>query len=203
MLALVGVAVGAAPDARACSFLPLEMHTVDPARRATDAQPPALTGAPVVTIRRGTAGTRGCDGKVMTSSCDDSGSVGIELPATDDQTAPSDLGFRVALKSGTLPAGLAFQNGDFRGLPTGGLAFHWTDGASNDQESFSFVLSIAPIDAAGNVGQAVDVPVSDGGGGGCAVGRARPRLLMPLLLFGMWLPLKVQARRARSATVSR
>jgi hypothetical protein len=192
-LALAGLALVAPRDARACKVLTVQGFTADPARQATDQQAPMVTGPAVVTIRRGMV--RGTD-------CDSTGSLTISVPVSDDQTALPEMGFRITLESGTPPAGLFLRNGDFKGAIPGVLGFGWADGASNDQESFSFVLSIAPIDAAGNVGQAVDVVVADGGSGGCAMGRAgQPRLLVPLLLLGMWLLMKTRSRWARSEEV--
>jgi hypothetical protein len=188
-----------ATDARACKPAPLPRHFVDSGRQATDAQPPALVGAPRVRVTRGMAppsGTGCLEGSVG-GDCSDLGQVTIEVPATDDQTPASEIGFRVMARSGQLPPGMALPSGDVRARD-GQLHFDWLDGATEDHPAISFVLAIAPIDAAGNVGPFTDVLVSDGGsGGGCALASGRPRLLPPALLLLFWAGLRARPRRPR------
>jgi hypothetical protein len=195
-LALATLIVAWAGDAQACKLAFLKPHVVDPARQTSDSQPPRLTEAPVVTIHRGMGPTRGCDGHTTESSCGDAGTVVVSVSVADDQTPAAEVGFRVGLRSGRLPSGLTLPPGDVRAFD-GRLFFNWTDGASNDQESFAFVITIAPIDTAGNLGPATEVAISDGGSG-CSTGRGARSQILPLaLLLLCWATVRVWSRHSR------
>ena len=189
MALLVAVLLSGPGEARACKLIPPQMHVTNPSLRASDSQAPALAGPPTVEIVRGKGpeGT-GCGGATATS-CDDLGRVTITVAASDDRTPAPELGFRVVVKSGNPPPDFALPSGDI--LATDGKIFlHWVDGATNDHERISFVLAIAPVDAAGNVGASMDLPIADGEGGCALGGGGRPRLLLPLLLAVLWAGLR-------------
>ena len=156
-------------DARACSSLGPVPHVLDPAMQATDQAAPTLPPLDVPRITRGKAAERsGCG--YSQSSCDDLGGVAIAVRATDDQTPPAQIGYRMTLAGGSLPSGLSLPgavkaSGDVVGLT-------WVDGATDDQEPIDFTLRVVAIDLAGNESAPQMVRVSDGAGG-CAVAPAR------------------------------
>ena len=167
--ALLGT-LGVQPPARACSIAVPTPHVVDPAMQATDHVPPTLPplGAPRIT--RGKPPQRsGCG--YSGTSCDDLGSVVIPLGATDDQTPPTQIGFRMSLAAGALPSGLSLPSDAVK--PWGDvLALNWPDGANDDQEPIDFTLRVVAIDLAGNESPPQTVRVADDpGGAGCVVAR--------------------------------
>lgn len=183
-----------ARPAHACKFPLLEQHTIQSDRRDTDMRPPVLS-TPAVTIQRG----RGPEGFACTglsaSSCDDIGTIQIAVPVSDDQTAPAQCGFRVTLTRGTPPPGLVLPEVPVRAL-SGAIHLHWGDESDDEQEAISFVLAVAPVDLAGNVGASVEATVSHpGSGGGCALGKGRaPGPLGPLAALALlWAGLRRRA----------
>jgi hypothetical protein len=97
-------AAAAAPST--CIFAPLLVHRVDAALEQKDALPP---GTPVVlavdAFRR--AGMTCTRASCVSNSCGDTGTVRIELaPSADDNTPPSELGYRLQLVGGKLPASM-------------------------------------------------------------------------------------------------
>jgi hypothetical protein len=165
---LFAAAVGALPlcapaPARACSIAAPTAHVVDPAMQATDQMAPTLSPIPAPTIGRGFA-PGGCSGS--SSSCDDIGVIQIQPKATDDMTPAEQIGFRITLAGGTLPAGLTLPADAIDltpGYPIVGLI--WVDGATNDQDPVDFTLSIVAVDRAGNESAPQTVVVHDDGGG--------------------------------------
>lgn len=196
VLAVIAVALvlSAVSEAHACKVGAPQRHTPDESRRATDAQVPRLAAAPAVAIHRGMDNTRtGCDGGGQTSSCDDIGSIRIAVPASDDQTPEAELGFRLVVTKGMPPEGLEIPRHDVRARE-GNIVLFWVD---HGKTSYSFVMSVAPVDAAGNVGTSVDVSVSSDGELGCSVGgAARPGLWLVVLLLAFWGRLRRTRRPA-------
>jgi hypothetical protein len=138
---------------------------VDP--QSTDTIAPAAPTVTVAAIRRG-KGPEGCSA----TDCDDLGSIDIALTAEDDQVSAGKVGFQVELSDGNPPSDLRLPSGPV--LASGGhLYLHWNDGASDDQESISFTVSIRAVDLAGNTSPPTTVRVSDGGSGGCSLGGRR------------------------------
>jgi hypothetical protein len=155
--------------ALACSFPGDSPLVIEPQAQATDPTPPSSPTASLASLRRGKGPDRnlaGCSQSI--SSCDDLGTIGIALHATDDQTPSADLGYQVQLAAGRLPDDLTLPAGPVT-LQGGYLYLRWIDGATDDQEAISFTLAIAAVDKAGNVGPSVSLQVSDpGSGGGCS-----------------------------------
>ncbi len=186
---LVALAVGAlaARPARACSFGDTP-HTLDPEAQASDHVAPTLASPTLVRITRG-QGSSGCGGSG--SSCDDIGSIGVSVPATDDATPAAQIGFRLSVVGGTPPGGIPTQAVR---ASNGELWLHWADGNSGDQEAFAFTLQVVAIDLAGNESAPQTLLIADGGSGGCRVaGRAPP--LTPGTFAGLLVALAALARR--------
>jgi MYXO-CTERM domain-containing protein len=141
-------------------------------------------------MRRGKA--PGCTG----GSCDDIGTVRITVAPTDDRTPPLGMGYRMRVISGPPPAGLNVPTDDVRASEGTWLFLSWGDGAEDDQEPFSFTLSIEPVDLAGHVGEARLVMVSDPGSGGCAVAGGPGEALWPAVVLA-WLVGTRRRRRRR------
>jgi hypothetical protein len=189
----------------ACSFGPHPTHEIDPAEQAADTTPPSEIGETTYSVQRGQGPQGGgCSGESVTS-CDDIGSVSLQLgTVSDDRTGSSEMGFRLEVVDGALPSGLELPSGDVRAYPDGALTFHWTDGASDDQEAFDFTLSISAVDRGGNGGPPREVRVQDDGSSeGCAVkgsGVDLSWLLVALALFlaGQGRRLPHTARRPRA-----
>ena len=105
--ALLGteVAVAAEPPST-CLFAPLLAHRVDAALEQKDALAP---GTPVVVAvdafrRAGMTCTRA---SCVSNSCGDTGTVRINLaPSAEDNTPPSQLGYRLEVVRGELPASM-------------------------------------------------------------------------------------------------
>jgi MYXO-CTERM domain-containing protein len=196
LLILAAAVVSAVPvPARACSIAGPEPLVLDPSLQATDRQPPALTAISLVSVKRGQGSeASGCGGRG--SSCDDLGSLGITVSATDDATAPADLGYRMTVASGKLPAGLSIP--DFAMKAVGGpgeLYLFWTDGATDDQESFDFTLTVVAVDRAGNASAPATLHIVDGDSG-CNVAAAARRSGASALVAALML-LAVGLRRRR------
>jgi hypothetical protein len=170
VIASVAATAWPAADARACSYGIPSPHVVDPAMQAIDHVPPTLPplGAPQFT--RGKDPQRsGCG--YSASSCDDIGSVVIRVGATDDNTPPEQLGFRMSVEAGSLPEGVTLLNGAVKSFGDL-LVLNWVDGARDDQEPIEFTLRVVAIDLAGNESAPQTVRVSDDPGG-CTIAPAR------------------------------
>lgn len=166
----VGFALGVwgIGGAQACEVSGYRSHELDPL--AVDGIAPAPPTVAVSNIRRGKGPettAMGCGSSA--SSCDDLGSIALALTATDDQTEVAHMGFAVSLAEGSLPAGLTLPTAAIR-TNSGYLFLHWGDGKTDDQEAFSFSLSIKAVDRAGNTSPETIVRVGDpGSGGGCSL----------------------------------
>ncbi len=174
-----------AESAEACHVQTPVPHVVDPSKQATDTTPPP---APVVRLQQIKRGQGPQDGPGCTSSassCDDLGMVTISAVATDEDTPPTLIGYRMELLSGRLPAGLMLPGDSRPPSPPnqsgeGALLLHWLDGATDKQESFDFTLSVRAIDLAGNASPPTMLRVSDDPSG-CSLAGARqssPSMLM-------------------------
>lgn len=182
-----------------CEFARLDAHQVDAAAQQVDRTAPTLAPAPAVKVQRGTSPQHGCTG-TLSSSCDGSGSIAITPTVADERALPAEIGFRMRLLSGSLPQGLNLPGGDVRAR-SGGLYFHWDDGYEADHEEFSFTLEIIAVDTAGNPSPPVQVVISDGGSGGCSIGRSSGSRatgpgLLPCLILGAAAMLYRRRRRA-------
>jgi hypothetical protein len=191
---LMGMAmVGLPSPARPCSFPAPTPHALDVAAQQVDHTPPSLVGRPVVAIQRGPS-PEGCGAQQVTS-CDGIGSLSITPAAADDRASAAELGFRLRVLSGSLPAGLTLPNTDVR-APSGAIQLHWQDGIEDEHEAFSFTLELAAVDTAGNISPPVMLVVGDGGStGSCAIGGAGAAAWWPLGLLMMLAALGRTLRR--------
>jgi hypothetical protein len=191
-LLALSVALLVARAAEACKLSFPQPHLSDETRRATDGQAPRFASPPTVTIHpaehREEPG--GCY-QPSGSSCDDAITIRIAVPVSDDQTPAEECGFRLSLVEGTLPEGLRLPEHDVRARG-GELFLSWfeTDGP----KPFSFVLSVAPVDAAANVGESVRLPLSQGDGGCSIAPGARPGTWLLLGLLAFWGTLRGRRR---------
>ncbi|HET6284083.1 MAG TPA: hypothetical protein VFH73_24210 [Polyangia bacterium] len=183
-LAMAGLLL-AAQRAEACSVAGPVPHVVDSSKQATDTTAPP---PPVVTLQKikrgqGPQGGPGCTSSA--SSCDDLGTLTLLITAIDEDTPRESIGYRMELVSGRLPEGFTLP-GDSRPLAppdqSGQITMylHWGDGATDDQESFDFTLSVRAIDLGGNVGGPTMLRISDDPTGCSLVGarQSAPSLLM-------------------------
>ncbi len=189
--------------ALACSFVGPDPFTVE--QNPDDTTAPGAVSEVSMQIQRGVGPmSDGCD-QVMTS-CDDLGWLSLRFQAPqDDQNGPEDIGYRLEVVEGTPPGDLGFPSTLI--IPQGGVSdgevsfvFPWLDGASDEQEPFSFVLRITAVDRAGNPSDvSEELVVSDSGSSeGC---RSSPgkfaggsEAWMMLLLGLFWL----RRRQARA-----
>lgn len=183
------------PGARAvqaCKLLSPAKHLSDETRRATDTQPPRFTSPPTVEVQRAVKpGGTGCH-EPSHGNCDEIGRIRIKVPVSDDQTPVAECGFRLTLVSGRLPDSVQLPTHDVRAFD-GEIPLQWFD--PGGEGSLSFVVSVAPIDAAANLGETVNLTVSSGDGGCSIVPGARSGMCLVLLVL-LWCGL----RRAGRAT---
>jgi hypothetical protein len=155
--------------AHACSLVQDVPHTLDPSAKATDTTAPAAPTVSVTSIERGKGPkTNVSSCSQSASSCDDLGSVDLQLGAQDDQTPTDQIGYQIELAGGELPSGMTLPSQAVRAR-AGAIYLHWIDGAHDDQESISFTLQVRAVDLAGNIGPATTVEVHDSGSGGCSL----------------------------------
>lgn len=151
--ALFGVAVlGTAAPAHAagpaptCLFAPQVLHRVDATLRASDVAAPAT---PVVvsvdTFRRnGMTCTRA---SCVANSCGSTGTVRIDLaPSADDDTPPSQLGYRLILVRGELPESMQAAIG----VPLAAGHVLYLRPGFEELPLLDVELAAVAIDAAGN-----------------------------------------------------
>jgi hypothetical protein len=155
--------------AHACKFPGNQPYAIDRQAQATDSTAPA---APVVTVESITRGP--ASGACGASSCDGAGRIVLQVSATDDQTAPASLGYRIELSSGRLPSGLVLPDAAVHPATVDGLLFVWDDGTGDDKTALAFVLSVRAVDLAGNESPSTAVTVSDPGSGGCSIAGHKP-----------------------------
>ena len=136
---------------------------------SAEGEAPGEVSVSAVSVSRGRgAQSLGCDG-AMRSSCDDLGSILLELePATDPDSSAREVGYVIEVVRGEAPDGLrilgvaqlAEREGD-----TSVLRLGWIDGATDEQEPLMFWVTIHAIDADGHEGPRSDaVAVVEAGG---------------------------------------
>lgn len=183
--------------ANACSFPGPNEHAIDPAEAAIDDEPPAKIETVGIEIRRGNGPEGGCS--QSSTSCDDIGSIAIvPTPPSDNRTASAELGYRIRLVGGGVPSGLTIptealrvQSSDFPGL-----YLRWIDGATDDQESIDFTITLAAVDRAGNEGpESAPIRIHHAGSSsGCRVARGNDLSLALVLGSILWLRWSMRAR---------
>lgn len=158
---------------------------------------PGPIGEVSYTIQRGRGPKdEGC-GKQSGTSCDDIGTLTLHFaPSADPDSDTSAVGYRLRVTGGALPPGLQLPSEPLVGMGVapqseGTLFLTWIDGASDDQESVDFSLTLTPVDADGNTGPtspAVHVHDEGSSGGGCNVHRHRAgRVAAPPALVALAL----------------
>jgi hypothetical protein len=171
----------AVPVASACKPGSLPLHVIDAQAQVSDTTPPGPVTVTVSEISRGKGpDTNWASCSQSASSCDDIGTVTLQVSAEDDQSPPDKLGYQLQLADGQLPSGLTLPTDAVRTL-AGALYLYWNDGASDDQEAISFSLAIRAVDLAGHLGPASTVVIHDPGSGGCSLPARRPNAPWPLV----------------------
>jgi len=184
-LAAVVLAAGVLVDAGradACSVAESAPHTID-ATRMDSVVPEPPTDVSVMITRGPRADSGGCGNDRVSTSCDGIGILQLQLnePATDDQTAPENMGYLIEVIDGSLPRGLSIPATALRST----LVFSWMDDDTEGQEIIAFSVTLTPVDEAGNVGSASDpIRIYDPGSSeGCATPSRAPSLDAALLLM--------------------
>ncbi len=172
VLILIAAAITSAERASACSFAPIPIHEIDPALEGVDTEPPQGAIAAQVSVLRGSGPQTeaGCPPGQSLTSCDDLGVVTLTIQGPeDDQSGPEEIGYVVELVEGAPPGGLALPAEPVR-LEGGTITLPFSDGATDEQEPFSFVIRLTAMDRAGNLGEtSAPIRVGHAGAeGGCA-----------------------------------
>jgi hypothetical protein len=164
-VAVLAAAFAVPAIADACSFSNTAAQ-IQPALKAIEKTPPVFPAAGAVRVKRGQSPRSGC-GDSDATSCDDLGTIQIEVAASDDTTPAARMGYEVTLARGTLPDGLVLPAVPIERVAPGHLMFVWLDGATDSQEPVDFTLRIVAVDGAGNESAPQLVSVDDAGSGGC------------------------------------
>lgn len=139
----------------------LEKHRLNPDERRLDHRTPNAPQIGAVRVTRGRANPPG-----VWVEDSDIGAIVIDLLAPANDRTPADsMGSRIRHAGGRLPGANLIPSDDVRALvrPDGTryLVLYCGDGATNTQDAFPLVLSIAAVDLGGNVGPCVCVAVGD------------------------------------------
>lgn len=167
-------------SAGACQTPTPEFLQIDESSQdTTPPEPPVLAG---VRINR-SYGPREDGCSRSESSCDGSGSLGIQLePGHDDRTAPEDLGYLVRLRDGALPGG-ATPSDQPTLLMSGGLYVHFPDPGPDEQGPIDVTFEVVAVDRAGNESAPTVAHATSAGNEGCAfAGRRHSGLLERLVI---------------------
>ncbi len=149
--------------AHACVTAVLQPHSVNPALAAGDTVAPTLTEQTKVDLYINQTEGAGCG---VGDSCEGLALLNLKVAVMDNQSTPDRIGYRLNVVGGTVPPGVALPR--FDTLAFGNvISIPWSPSESGD--SFRFELSVAPIDEAGNVGEAQRVVVQRSDGGACTV----------------------------------
>lgn len=177
--------------AEACSPAPFPVEfRPDPEAWPDDVTPPAA----ITDVRVTTSASQ------PDSGCDSCGAIRagfalVIVPPADDLSAVDDLGYRVTLVEGSIPDVYPPLDADLQqygGPSEVRLRFSWDD--ADGDRGLDAVLRIEPIDGAGNVGPAFELPLRVAAtGSGCSTHGGRqgpfPVLATVCLLFG-WTRLR-------------
>jgi hypothetical protein len=162
---------------------------------ALDKVPPEPPAVEEVRLNR-SYGPRSDGCSQSSSSCDGSGSLGIQIaPGRDDRTAPNDLGYLVRVRDGGLPGGATPYDQPVL-LLSGGLYVFFPDAGPDEQEPIDVTFEVIAVDRAGNESAPTVARATSPGDEGCAFGgRARSGMFERLVIV---TALSVfAARRAR------
>jgi hypothetical protein len=186
----------AVPVASACKPGSLPLHVIDAQAQASDTTPPGPVTVTVSELKRGKGSdTNWASCSQSATSCDDMGTVALQVVAQDDQSPPDKIGYQLTLANGQLPSGLALPTDTVRTL-AGTLYLHWNDGDSDEQEAITFALAVRAVDLAGNLGPTATVVVHDPGSGGCSLPPRRPHAPWPLVTVAIVLAARWMRRLA-------
>lgn len=161
LLALVTVAAAATvpAPASACSFIPYPAEFPVAAPAVQPSPPPELHFASV-TLKRARYAPPG------NGDCGDVGHLELRFVQADGSAWPADYGIRVTVTSDSPPG--PFTIPSYPMVTTNGALFF---GAGDDPSlPIDFRLAAVAVNAAGVESTPVEIHVSDGGRGGCAVG---------------------------------
>jgi hypothetical protein len=146
MLLVGSLLMGAADPASTCIFIPPLLHRVDAALKRVDAEAPLTpTLVSVDTFRRnGMTCTRA---SCVQNSCGDTGTIRIELaPSADDVTPAAELGYRLLVMRGELPASLQ----DAMGVTLAAGRPVYLRPSFDELPALDLELAAVAVDAAGN-----------------------------------------------------
>jgi hypothetical protein len=182
---LAAVILVSAARADACSIAGNAPHMIDETR--PDSTPPEPPTDVSVIVNRAFRTERGGCGNNLSSSCDGFANIQVVLnaPATDDQTAAANMGYRVEVVDGTPPGGVSIPAEAVRAMNGTELSFGWFDGDTEAQEVIAFSITLTPVDERGNTGPTSDpIRIYDPGSSeGCATPRRAPSLDAALLFI--------------------
>ncbi len=146
--------------ADACAPHRFEPHTLDRSHLADAVKP----GPVAISMWIESSPSAGCVGPAR-DTCTPARRLVVHVNASDDQTPPDKLGYRVTITAGTAPFAAP---GDVRPDRDDLLVFDL-----GDSEALDFELAIRAIDLNGNIGPATYTYVAQSAGGeGCASGNA-------------------------------
>jgi hypothetical protein len=142
-------------------LITMSQHVLDPVEQRYDHQPPGDVPIQSVKVVRGKPTKPG-----QWVEDADTGQILLYLGSSaDNRTPPERMGYRIRHVGGTLPKPDMVPRHDVDAIRLRGggpfLAFYWNDPAVAGQRSFTFLLSVAAVDLAGNVGSRTIVAVGD------------------------------------------
>lgn len=149
-LAVVVIVGTGAGTALACSLY-YEEHELDPGEVAVDTTAPEVV-VDRVTIEEGRAPERTGACSEGTTSCDDIGSIRIEIETVSDDRTEADLmGYRVII-DGDAPGNAPFDPGEGLILRArdGVIRLDFVDPDTEHKNSWDFSLRVIAVDLAGN-----------------------------------------------------
>lgn len=137
---------GAIEPGSTCVFAPPVPHFVDETLQQADVSaPPTPVVVSVETFRR--AGMTCTEASCVANSCGSTGTVRIDLaPSADDATPPEELGYRLTLVRGVLPASMQSS----MGVPLAAGHVLYLRPAFDELPLLDVELAAVAIDAAGN-----------------------------------------------------
>ena len=140
-----------------------------------DHTPPSRPSLELISIVRGEGGVRVGEHWIENSDAE-LGTITLDLAdVCDDRTPADSLGYQIHLVDGTLPQGLELPDGTYFKEYARHPYLQWIDGASWDQEPFSFRVFLTLLDRAGNESAPSDTIVVAHDGDTSAVRTIRTR----------------------------